>query len=390
MARRLALVGATVIDGTGAPPLKRTNVVVDDDRIASVGMEPPPHDAEVLDVTGKTVLPGLIEAHAHLTSMGGLAPRLWPYGLVDAMRALLQAGFTTVRDLGATGRELWHVREAAAAGLVRIPRLVLCGQVISATCAGARAFPGMYREANGADELRTAVREQVGDGANVIKVMATGALTVAGEDVNPAQLTAEELRALVEEAHRLGLPVAAHAEGADGIRLSVAEGADTIEHGEEGHLVPESLSAMAGRGIVLVPTLSVFDHVAEADVFPGWMRERAGRLGDSARLTVEAARREGVAIAMGADAPPQGGNAQEIVRLADAGLSPLEAIASATGVAARACRLEKLTGTVTPGLAADLVIVDGDPLRDIRVLADPSRFALVLQGGEVVSGGPAA
>jgi imidazolonepropionase-like amidohydrolase len=130
--------------------------------------------------------------------------------------------------------------------------------------------------------------------------------------------------------------------------------------------VPEVLAAMAKHGTILVPTLSVFDHVAESDAYPAWMRDRGRRLGESARLTVEAARKQGVAIAMGADAPPHGGNAQELVRLADAGLTPLEALAAATGVAARACRVDRQVGTVEPGKVADLVAVDGNPLTDRR------------------------
>ena len=317
--------------------------------------------------------------------MAGIPAELRAYGLVNAMRDLLKGGITTVRDLGAYGDSLQRLRDAAQQGLCEAPRLVLCGQVISATCAGARAFPGMYREADGVTEIRAAVREQAAAGADVIKVMSTGALTVAGEEVNPPQLMREELAALVDEAHRLGLPVASHAEGAGGIRLSVEAGADTIEHGEEGHLVPEVLTLMAERSTVLVPTLSVFDHVAASDAYPAWMRERGRRLGESARLTVEAARKEGVAIAMGADAPPQGGNAQELVRLVDAGLTPLEALTAGTGIAARACQVDDVVGTVEPGKVADLIVVDGNPLTDIAILTDPRRLWLVFQGGTAIA-----
>jgi imidazolonepropionase-like amidohydrolase len=381
----VALAGALMVDGTGRPARENVTVVIRDGIIASVAGSVPPAGAEVIDLEGKTLLPGLIDAHVHVSSLDGVPQELRAYGLVDAMRRLLRAGVTTVRDLGAYGDSLQRLRDAAQRGMCEAPRLVVCGQVISATCAGARAFPGMYREANGVDDVRAAVREQVSAGADVIKVMSTGALTVAGEDVNPSQLLREELVALVEEAHRLGLPVASHAEGAEGIRLSVEAGADTIEHGEEGHLVPEVLAAMAEHGTVLVPTLSVFDHVAESGAYPAWMRERGRRLGESARLTVEAARKEGVAIAMGADAPPQGANAQELVRLADAGLTPLEALAAATGVAARACRVDGLVGTVEPGKVADLIVVDGNPLTDLAIMTDSRRIWLVLKGGTVAA-----
>lgn len=385
MAKDLALTGALLVDGTGGRPRENVTIVLRDGRIASVSGAVPAADAEVIDLQGKTLLPGLIDAHAHLSSLGGMPNELRDYGLVNAARSLLTAGITTVRDVGAYGDSLQRLRGAAQRGLCEAPRLALCGQVISATCAGARAFPGMYREANGVADIRTAVREQVAAGADFIKVMSTGALTVAGEDVSTPQLTREELVALVEEAHRLGLPAASHAEGSEGIRLSVEAGADTIEHGEEAHFVPDVLAAMAEHDIILVPTLSVFDHVAESEAYPTWMRERARRLGDSARLTIEAARTEGVAIAMGADAPPPGGSAQELIRLADAGLTPLEALTAATAVAARACRVDSLVGTIEPGKVADVIVVDGNPLKDLAILTDPRRLWLVLQGGTAIA-----
>jgi imidazolonepropionase-like amidohydrolase len=390
VARDLAFVGARVVDGTGSSARASATVVLRNGLITAVGESDPPADCHVIDLAGMTLLPGLIDAHVHVTSVGNVPDELRTYGLVQAMSDLLEAGITTVRDLGAYGDSVWRLRDAALLGLCRAPRLVLCGQVISATCAGAQAFPGMYREANGVAEIRWAVREQASAGADVIKVMSTGALTVAGEDIGPPQLRREEMVALVEEAHRLGLPVASHAEGADGIRLSVEAGADTIEHGEEGHLVPDALAAMAERGTILVPTLSVFDHVAESDAYPGWMRDRARRLGESARLTIQAARKEGVAIAMGADAPPQGANAQELVRLTDAGLTGLEAVTAATGISARACGVDGLVGTVEPGKKADLIVVDGDPLSDLAILSAPRRLWLVLQDGVATAGYGAA
>jgi imidazolonepropionase-like amidohydrolase len=263
---------------------------------------------------------------------------------------------------------------------------VLCGQIVAATSPGARAFPGMYYEADGADGMRRAVREQISQGVDFIKVMSTGALTVEHEDVNPAQVTAEELRAVVDESHRMGLTVASHAEGLDGIRLSVEAGVDTLEHGEMACEGPEVLAAMAERGIMLVPTLCVFDLVADTDLFPEWMRERARFLRESAQKTVAAARREGVVMAMGADAGPHGENARELVRMVEAGLSPMEGIVAGTSAAARACRLEAEIGTVELAKAADLLVLDGDPLEDVRVFLEPKRRWLVLQAGEPVAG----
>jgi imidazolonepropionase-like amidohydrolase len=388
VAEALALTNACLLDGTGAPALEGATIVVAGSRIREVSSGPPPAGADVLDVEGRTLLPGLIDVHVHLSSLDlpGLAPGLEPYGLALAARRMLDGGITTVRDLGSYGRSLFELRDAIAAGLCPGPRLVLCGQIVAATSPGGRAFPGMYREADGPDEMRKAVREQIRQGADFVKVMSTGALTVADEDVGPAQVTREELDAVVDESHRLGLAVASHAEGADGIRLSVAAGVDTLEHGETGHEAPEALAAMAERGMILVPTLCVFDYVAASGAFPAWMQERAKRLGESARRTVQAALRAGVPMAMGADAGPHGENARELVLLADAGLTAEEGIVAATGTAARACGLTGETGTVEVGKAADLLVLEGDPLRDLRLILDPDRIWLVLRDGEPVAG----
>jgi imidazolonepropionase-like amidohydrolase len=387
----LALANARLIDGTGAPPRSGVTVTVDGGRILSVDEAPPPQGAGVLDLEGRTLLPGLIDAHVHLSSLGsGVPGDLAEYGLALAARRMLEGGITTVRDLGSYGRSLFRLREAIQAGFCPGPRLVLCGQIVAATSPGGRSFPGMYCEADGADGMRRAVREQIRQGVDFVKVMSTGALTVAEEDVNPAQLTAEELAAVVDESHRMGLSVASHAEGLDGIRLSVEAGVDTLEHGEMACEGPDVLAAMAERGIVLVPTLCVFDLVADTDLFPEWMRERGRFLRESAERTVAAARAAGVAMAMGADAGPHGENARELVRLVEAGLTPMEAIVAATATASRASGLEAEVGTVSPGKVADLLVLDGDPLEDPRVFVDGGRRWLVLQGGEPVGGTRAA
>ena len=342
-------------------------------------------DVVEIDVGGRTIMPGLVDAHVHLCS--GIATGLRPYALAKAARDMLDGGITTVRDLGSYGREVFDLRDAIDAGYSPGPRILLCGQIVAATSPGAATFAGMYREADGVDEVRKAVREQIRQGADLIKVMTTGALTVPLADVHPSQMTDEELAALVDEAHRSGFKVASHAEGADGIRQSVAAGVDTVEHGDMGYLVPDALAAMAERRMVLVPTLSVFDAVADPDGgFADWMQERAKRLGEGARKTVTAARTAGVAIAMGADAGPHGANARELVKLTDAGLTNAEALAAGTTVAAEACGLGGTIGAIAPGHAADVLVVDGDPLTDISVLCAASRRWLVLHNGAPVAG----
>jgi imidazolonepropionase-like amidohydrolase len=387
----IALTGARLLDGTGQAPRTGVTVIIENGRITAVGETPPPPGAEISDLGGRTLMPGLIDVHVHLSSLDrSLDPGLRPFGMVQAARAMLDGGITTVRDLGSYGGSLFDLRGAIEQGLVAGPRLVLCGQIVAATSPGAQRFPGMYREADGPDELRKAVREQIRQGAELVKVMSTGALTVPGEDVDPAQLTPDELGAVVDEAHRLGLPVASHAEGSAGIRLSVDAGVDTIEHGEMGYEVPDALAAMAERGIVLVPTLAVFDAVADpGGPFPPWMRERALRLREAAYRTVAAAIAAGVTMAMGADAGPHGANARELVLMVEAGLSAKDGIAAATAAAARVCGLEEEIGTVEVGKRADLLVVDGDPLDDVRVLTDPRRIWLVLRDGVPVAGSSA-
>jgi len=389
----LALTGARLLDGSGAEPVDDVTVLVDGGRIVGLGgpgrrpsTGAPGSGAEVIDVAGATVMPGLIDVHVHISSPGPLTETGW-HDLTGVAARFIARGITTVRDLGSYGSSLFELRSAITGGEVRGPRLVLSGQVISARTPGATSFPGMYRQCSGPEQLRAAVREQVAGGADVVKVMVTGALTVAGEDVGPCQLTTDELSAVVDEARRCGVPVAAHAEGADGIRAAVRAGVDTIEHGELAHTVPDVLAEMAERGIVLVPTLCVFDAVAHdfGDRFPTWVQQRALRLGEAARLTVAAAHAAGVTIAAGADAPPHGHNARELALLHDAGLPAREVVMAATSVAARVCRLDGEVGTVEVGARADLLVVAGDPLTDPSVLADPARIRHVLTGGEAVA-----
>ncbi len=382
----LALTNARLLDGTGSEPVDGMTVLVDGGRIVALEGGPDGHGADVLDVGGATVMPGLIDVHVHISSPEPRTEAGWS-DLTGVAAAFLAGGITTVRDLGSYGSSLFELRSAIARGEVPGPRLVLSGQVISARTPGAELFPGMYRECSGPDELRLAVREQVARGADVVKVMVTGALTVAGEDVDPSQLTADELAAVVDEARRCGVPVAAHAEGADGVRAAVAAGVDSIEHGELAHTMPEVLAEMAGRGIVLVPTMCVFGAVAHdfGDRFLPWVQDRATRLGQAARLTVAAAHAAGVSIAAGADAPPHGHNARELALLHSAGLPAMQAVLAATSVAARVCRLTDEVGTVEVGKRADLLVVDGDPLTDLSILTDPARIRHVFTGGTPVA-----
>jgi imidazolonepropionase-like amidohydrolase len=378
-------------------------VALSDDRIAEVGRAAgdPPLDA--VDVGGRTILPGLIDAHVHLSSDVSRSPGFGPpaplegegprprelgwFVLANAARALLGSGITSVRDVGSYDDEAIVLRRAVELGLVDGPRILSCGRIVSATSAGGALFRTMYREADGPDEMRKAVREQIRRGADYVKIMATGARSVVREDPEPAQMTRDEVAAVVDEAHRLGLRVAAHAEGLAGARLAVEEGVDTIEHGLSLHRAPEVLERMAERGIVLVPTLSTFHDLAErfASDFAPVLVEQAKRQLEEAYATLVAARDAGVILAMGFDSGPPGTNALELVRMVDGGLGALEGIGAATRGSAQALGLDDV-GALEPGYAADLVVVEGDPLRDVRVLTDPERIWLVVKDGRLVGG----
>lgn len=392
---QLLIRNARLVDGRGSRA--ETDLLAAEGRIVAVGSGLAPGDgATVIDAAGATLLPGLVDAHIHLSSFAmpepprgesPYEPGVKPYAQARSAHATLAAGITTVRDVGGYGEELFHLRRAIAAGLAQGPRILLSGRIVSATSPGGRKFGGMYITADGPDAARGAVRRVLADGADFVKVMATGALTVDREPVHPAQLTRAELEAIVDEAHRLGVRVAAHAEGLAGIRLAVEAGVDTVEHGDLLHEDPALAAAMAERGIILVPTLSVFHAVGDdpRGCFTHALVEQAARLRESAYRSVEVARSAGVRIAMGFDDTPHGENAIEAVRLADAGLTNREAIDAATRVAADACGLGEI-GRLEPGAVADLLLVDEDPLVDLRVLLDQTRRRLVVLDGVPVAG----
>jgi len=398
----MVLTNARVIDGTGGPPLESASVHIEHGRIVSVvSSEGEPSPAGALDVEGRTVMPGLIDAHAHLSSDISRSPGFGPppalkgelprprelgyFVLAKTARVLLAAGVTSIRDVGSYDDEAIALREAVQLGIVEGPRILSCGRIISATAPGGAIFTTMYREADGVDDMRRAVREQLRRGADFVKLMATGARSVLAEDPEPAQMTAAELEAIVDEAHRLGVRVAAHVEGLGGARLAVEAGVDTIEHGLSLHRDAALLDAMARAGIVLVPTLSTFHDLAErfTDKFAPALVEQAKRQLEEAYATLAAARAAGVTLAMGHDSGPPGDNAIELVRMIDGGLSSLEGISAATRGSAQALGLPDV-GTVAPGAVADLLVIDGDPLADVRVLLQPEKIRMVIQGGETV------
>ena len=388
----MIITNARLVDGTGAAPRDNVTVVIEDGRIARIrdgGSE------DVLDIGGRTLMPGLVDAHVHVSAFDlpkplkgepAVPPEVKHHFIAAGLREMLRMGITTVRDVGAFGDDVLHARRAIELGAFEGPRVLACGRIISATSPGGAHFVDMYREADGPDEMRKATREQFRRGADFIKIMTTGARSVVLEDPEPAQMTREEIATVVEEAHRMGFRVAAHCEGLDGTRIAIEEGVDTIEHGLELHRAPELLAAMAESGQILVPTLSCFFDISEthACLWSPRLVELAKRQREEAHLTVQAARAAGVRMAMGFDSMPHGQSALELVRMHEAGLSALEAIEAATSGGAAACGLDDV-GRLEPGYVADLVVVDGDPVADPRILLDRDRIWLVVKDGNLLS-----
>ena len=385
--------------GTGTATEHQT-ITFEGDTVAAIGDAVGEAPEGAHDLAGATVLPGLIDAHVHVASDTSRSPGFGPppaqhgepprpaglaqYILAATADRILRSGFTTVRDVGAYDDEVLALRAAIDAGLVPGPRVYTCGRIISATAPGGEIFHSMYREADGPWEMRKAVREQLKRGAEFIKFMATGARSVVLEDPEPAQMTLEEMKAIVDEAHRMGKRVAAHAEGLEGTRWALEAGADTIEHGLALHREPKLLDDMAERGTVLVPTISTFHDLAErfANIFPAVLVEQAKRQLDEAMRTVDTARRAGVTLALGYDSGPPGSSAQELMRLLEAGLSVSEGLWAATLGGAAALGRDDL-GRLAVGSRADAVAIDGRPDEDPTVLTRPEAIRLVVGRGRV-------
>ncbi len=393
--------GRVVVD-PGLPALPEATIVVDGDRIERVAPAGDPVPAadvtRVLDAGGATVIPGLISAHAHLTMAGDADP----YGrdrlasdeatlilAVANAQASRRAGVTTLRDCGGRGVLVERLRDAVAAGVIPGPRIVTCGRAITTT-GGHGSRRGI--EADSVDGLRAASRRLIKGGVDFLKVIATGGGGTAGSNVGAPQFTVAELETVVDEARRLGRLVTVHAIGTEGIRRALAAGVDGIEHCgwmalRDGLEYDEGLvDRIAARGVVVTPTLTAWYRKAYDD-FRGMSADRramrAVREERTAlyRRMVEA----GVVFAAGPDTGISDTRfdefAWEVELFAEKlGLTPSQALATATTNAARAVGRTAELGSIAAGKLADLVVVDGDPTQDLRALR---RVRAVIVGGRV-------
>jgi imidazolonepropionase-like amidohydrolase len=411
---RTVVRNANVFDSVAGAMRPGSTIIIEGDRFVAVTQEPiSVDDATVIDAAGRAVLPGLIDAHVHVVAAShdlvGLA--LQPPSLVTAesgriMRDMLHRGFTTVRD--AAGAD-FGLQEAVQRGLFEGPRLFIAGAPISQTGGHADMRPKGVRSremfcscaglgligaiADGVGEVRRAVREQVRNGANQIKIMAGGGISSPTDPLEGTQFSMEELRAAVEEAEAANLYALAHAYSPRAVTRAVQAGVRSIEHG---NLIDEATSrVMKAHGAYLVPTLATYSALADEGERLGWspaMLDKLQMVKDRGLQAVKMARAEGVPVVFGTDLlGHMHGRQSTEFGLRAAAMSPAEVLQSATITAARLMRQEGRIGQIVAGAFADLLVVEGDPMQSLAMLAAPaSGIHLLMQGGRVVRGAAAA
>ncbi|GAA0194492.1 amidohydrolase family protein [Fulvivirga kasyanovii] len=393
-----------LIDGKNDKVMKEMTIVVEGDKIVKVekGYTQAAENEKVIDLKSKTVLPGLMDMHVHIEGETSRDNYIKRFTLNEADIAFnstvyanrtLMAGFTTVRDLGGSGVNT-ALRNAINAGKVIGPRIFSAGKSIATT--GGHADPtNGYRHdlmgdpgpkegvINGEDEARKAVRQRYKNGADVIKITATGGVLSVAKDGSGPQFKMDELKAIVETAKEYGMITAAHAHGAEGMKRAVEAGITSIEHGTM--MTPEVMDLMKQKGTYYVPTISAGKFVAEQakieGYYPAVVVPKALAIGPQIQKTFAEAYKRGVKIAFGTDAGvfPHGENGKEFGYMVEAGMSPMEAIKSATSVAAKMLNAEDL-GTIEEGKKADIVAVNDNPLENIHTMEN---VTFVMKGGEV-------
>ena len=397
---------ARLIDGRSDDIAAQMSVIIEDGRITSVvkGYRDPKDGDTLIKLTEHTVMPGLMDMHTHLQSQhskDSYTERFFmeqaDYALRSTMyaRVTLMAGFTTVRDLGDNGVNSIALRKAIDQGWATGPRIYTAGKSLATTGGHAdptNALRGDFRRdagpvegvINGIDDARKAVRQRYKDGADLIKLTATGGvLSLAASGQNP-QFSEEELKAVVSTARDYNMTVAVHAHGTEGIRRAILAGVDSIEHGT--FLTDEVMQLMKDHGTYWVPTNMAGEWVAEKSKEPGYfpeiVRPKAAAIGPVMKETFRKGYAAGLKIAFGTDSgvSPHGQNAREFELMVDGGMPPMKAIQSATLVAAQLLKIDNKLGTVEPQKIADLVAVKGNPLEDIREM---QRVVFVMKDGVV-------
>jgi imidazolonepropionase-like amidohydrolase len=380
--------------------LERGTLVIDGDRIVAIGPDQTvrvPKGAQRVDGRGLTVLPGLIDCHVHfclgaeadvVAAVEEESSAVTLLKAAELARRTLHAGFTTVRDVGFRDHAVFALKRAIEAGLTPGPRILAAGLAICMPGGHAR-FIG--READGVEAVRAAVRDQLAAGAEVIKVIASGGVLTPGTSPDQAQMTVEELSAAVEVAATHGRHVAAHAHGASGMKNALRAGVHSIEHATL--MDDEAAAMMTQRGVYMVPTLSALATTAACPTgcgIPESARSKAKNMVKQHEKSFRAAVRRGVPIALGTDAGTpfnhHGENAQELERMVALGMTPMDAIMTSTSSAARLLRLSDEIGTIEVGKQADLLVVEGNPLRNIGLLLKQERIVGVMQRGRFVAG----
>lgn len=401
----MVLKGGTLIDGRGGQPLSDAVIIVDGSKITDVysageGQRARESDVETYDLTGKYVLPGLIDCHVHLwfdanqQELADLSREKDELLLLQAARnaeAALEAGITTVRDCGAARGIAWSLRDAATQKLVVAPRLILCGRPLTITGGHAHSWGG---EADGVEGVRQAVRQLVKEGADFVKVMLTGGLATPGTDPRYPSYTLDELKTIVEEAHRFGRKVAAHCHGTPGIVRAVEAGLDSIEHAtflDEHYnrtFDPAVAEKIKSAGMWVVPTLAGGHRNAQR------LLDADGPLSQTEQIIAQMERKleifrhmsdMGLKMAAGTDAGVPLTYFDDLIfeleLMVGQGVAPLQAITLATKAAAELIGREEELGTIEPRKEADILVVDGDPTRNIGMLRD---VTMVIKAGEVV------
>jgi len=384
-----------LIDGSGREPVENAVVVLEGDKIKAVGRAGEVDTAgaaAIIDLTGKTLLPGLIDCHVHICMDPVADPFAALVGDSDATTAFkaarnalrtLKGGVTTIRDMGGKNHIDLDLRDAINRGIVQGPRILASGRLITMT--GGHGWM-IGREVDGPDEARKGAREEIKAGVDVIKIMATGGVMTPGVEPGSPQLTEEEMRAAIEEAKKAGKITASHAQGLTGIKNAIRAGIGSIEHGI--YLDQEACEMMIENDVYLVPTLSapywIVTKGREAGI-PEYAVAKTERVIETHNASFRLALKMGVKIAMGTDASTpfneHGKNSSELKLMVQEGMTPMQAILAATKNGAELLGLSDQIGTVEPGKQADLLVIDGNPLEDIETI---DNVHLVFKGGKVV------